>query len=60
MSDPTSGRTPSRRAADATVPIEAFDDTHPDHAEWVKATGYRFCADDCSIHGEPERDRDAV
>lgn len=34
----------------ATVPVEAFDDTHPDHAEWVERNGRRFCSDDCALH----------
>lgn len=34
----------------ATIPWEAFDDTHPDHGEWVERAGRLFCADDCSLH----------
>lgn len=37
----------------ASVPWEAFDDTHADHAEFVERNGRLFCADDCALHPLP-------
>lgn len=53
---PASGRVSSRE----TVPVEAFDDTHPDHAEWVECNGRKFCADDCALHPLDGADADMV
>lgn len=37
-------------ATEATVPWEAFDDTHPDHAWWVTGGHECLAGDTCQIH----------
>lgn len=53
--EPMLAASPDATRLDATVPVEAFDPTHPDHAEWVAMAG-RCLASVCVEHGRSDDD----